>query len=68
MAEADLEMAKRHVAEGRGRIVRQRAILAQLTADGHDRAVHQARRLLTAMLETQRLAEAHAAKLEGQDD
>jgi hypothetical protein len=68
MNETELEMARRHVTEGREHIARQRALIAKLVTRGQDRVVRQARRLLATQLETQRLAEEHLAQLEHKDD
>src|SRR5262249_34192562 len=46
-----LELAERHVVEGKGHITRQRRIIAELRRDGHDTKT--AEELLKALLQTQ---------------
>jgi hypothetical protein len=57
MSESKLEMAKRHVREGRERVAHQRAILEHLERDGHQEAAREARELLSTLGESLRLAE-----------
>lgn len=49
--ETPLEAARRHAAEGKRRIARQEALIAQLIADGHRGLVTQAREISTVMHE-----------------
>jgi ribosomal 50S subunit-associated protein YjgA (DUF615 family) len=54
-----LQEAQRHVSEGAGRLERQKAIIEELTRDGHD--VRQAETLLQAMENLQRMHIEHVA-------
>ena len=64
---ADLDMAQRHVEEGRQRIAEQRGRIAKLRADGHDVTLGQ--ELLAQMLDIlagmKRHRDAIAAEMEG---
>ena len=46
MVETTIEMARRHVREGEARVARQIALVDELRADGHERAVATAEGLL----------------------
>ena len=59
-----VELAQRHVADGKKIVARQREIVAKLGADGHN--VTEARKLLTAFEDSQRLHVADCARLEMQ--
>ena len=54
---ADLEMAQRHIDEGRQRVAEQRERIIVIKADGHD--VRRAEELLRVMLETLAIMEQH---------
>ena len=64
MTETSLGLARRHVAEGRGRIQRQQALVLRLIANGHDELVPEGRAFLAALQQSQKLAEAHLASEE----
>ena len=66
MPETKLDMARRHVREGAGRIDRQKRLVAELERNGHRRILPDARGLLAAMQEFQIVAGSHLAELEGQ--
>ncbi len=57
-----MAMAWRHVTEGRERIARQEALIAELTRDGHHGMLPQANDVLAALRESQALAEEHLAR------
>lgn len=59
--ETELEMASRHVAEGRIAVERQRKILAELRRDGHP--IEEAMKVLSVFERTQALHEAHLDRL-----
>ena len=61
MTETHLQQAVRHVEEGRQRVVRQQALIAQLTRDGHHRMLGEAQQLLDEMRRTLADMEAHLA-------
>ena len=75
-AQRSAEVAHRHVVEQRGRIERQRALLAQLEDDGHTgKTLLEARELLKSMLEAlhqmiahQRQAQARAGSVDPLDE
>ncbi|MDO9713761.1 hypothetical protein [Paracraurococcus lichenis] len=50
--ETPLEMARRHVAEGEARCVRQAEILREMIADGHPEAARIAEKLLATLTDT----------------
>jgi hypothetical protein len=52
-----LEQADRHLREGAERIEKQRALIAELVADGHEQLAAEAQTLLRSLLQTQNLAE-----------
>src|SRR4051812_15475627 len=62
--EDPLVMARRHVAEGEQRIVRQEEIVSGLLAAGHHAMVPQARAVLSTMRQTLALAGEDLARLE----
>jgi len=64
MAETALEMARRHVTEGRARIVRQEAIVASLTGLRSAWLLPNAQELLEHMRTLQRKAEERVVALE----
>lgn len=57
MSESKLEVAERHVREGRERVAHQRATLEHLERDGHQEAAREARELLSTLEVSLRLAE-----------
>lgn len=61
-SERELEMARRHVAEGRMHLARQQEIIEELA--GNERDVVRARALLSEFKRSQRLHEDHLAELE----
>ena len=63
MAETELEMAQRHVAEGVARIARQRQLIDELSADGHMELAEEAERLLAQFLSIQREHIDHVQRL-----
>jgi hypothetical protein len=64
MPETPLQQARRLAKEGRRRITRQKALVADLVDDGHDRVLPVAEHLLAAMRATQAALEVNLA-LEG---
>ena len=56
--ETRLEIAQRHVREGRQRLERQRALISELIQDGHYNMVREARRFLATMEQYQAVFEA----------
>jgi hypothetical protein len=62
--ETPLEMCRRHVAEGKGRIERQLCLIDRAVGGGNTRLVDAAEQFLILQYELQRAAEAHAACLE----
>lgn len=61
-AETELEMARRHVAEGRRTVERQRSILAELRTDGHPTSI--AETLLQEFMRSQKLHKEHLSRLQ----
>jgi hypothetical protein len=61
--ETELEMTRRHVAEGGALVERQRQTLAELRQDGHPTDV--AEQLLVLLESTQSMHEQHLARLIG---
>jgi hypothetical protein len=66
MAETALEMARRHVIEGRARIVKQEALVASLTGLRSAWLLPNAQELLEHMRTLQRKAEERVAALEAE--
>ncbi len=64
MTETPLEMARRHVREGRERIAHQERLIAELEKDGHFALVPEATRFLETLQQFQGQFEAHVAELE----
>jgi hypothetical protein len=64
MAETELEMARRHVADAERRVVRQEQIIAEMVRDNHAEAADAARRLLDTMRFHLKNAIAHLDRLE----
>lgn len=61
-AETPLEMARRHVAEGRHRIARQEQLIVDLERGGHRRMLPKANDLLRELWVSQAIAEEHLAR------
>ncbi len=55
--ESKLDMAERHVREGTECVERQKAIVDELERDGHRERAEEARKLLSTLEESLRLAE-----------
>lgn len=67
MTETALEMASRHVQEGRRRIERQVQIVARLQRDGHTHMLVEAEHVLQEMRASQAEFEARLKDVEGRD-
>ena len=63
--EALLAMARRHVAEGRDRLGRQRELIARLTLAGHTELLPLAQRLLAEFEAIQAISETGLARASG---
>jgi len=63
-----LQQARRHVVEGEERIVKQRALVAELIADQQKRMAGHARALLAALITAQTVSKKHLADLEHRAD
>ena len=63
MAETELEQVQRHIAEGEVRILRQRALVAELKRDRRMGLAEEAERLLAQFLAIQAQHETHAKRL-----
>ncbi len=61
--ETPLQMAQRHVTEGRERVSRQETLIARLTRDGHDRMLPNANALLDQLRGFLAFSEAHMERL-----
>jgi hypothetical protein len=57
--ETPLQMAVRHVAEGRDRLRRHRGLIEKLEREGYERLLPQARQILANMERLQKEFEAH---------
>jgi ribosomal 50S subunit-associated protein YjgA (DUF615 family) len=64
MDETDLEMARRHVAQGEKHLARQEQIVAEMVRDHHVETAEAARRLLDTMHRYLENAKAHVRRLE----
>jgi hypothetical protein len=62
-AETELEMVTRHIREGAEHVAKQRALIAELRANGHPTG--EAEALLATFEDLQRQHEAHLARIEG---
>ena len=60
-------MAERHVREGANRIIRQHALIATLTRDGHNDMLFQADDLLAQLEDVQAMSEKHLARFRVED-
>jgi hypothetical protein len=62
--ESLLEVAQRHVQEGKRRIARQRAIIEEMERDRHLQAAAKARRIMATMEASLRLSQQHLDRLQ----
>ena len=62
--ETELERARRRVREGKERVARQAAIVAELERDNHSAAAALARRLLRTLRSSLNLAKDHLREIE----
>ena len=59
--ESPVAIAKRHVAQGEGRVARQKELIEKLVRDNHPAAADHARAVLAVLEESLRLAHQHLA-------